>query len=76
MLRSTCKDFAKGVILYEYRISIYSLAFIGNLEQYDAAVTKCEIHMDAVNKERKVRYFLNTQRNFLKYLQEFSEVLT
>ncbi|XP_048775052.2 squamous cell carcinoma antigen recognized by T-cells 3-like [Ostrea edulis] len=25
----------------------------GNLEQYDAAVTKCEIHMDAINKERK-----------------------
>ncbi|XP_061162766.1 squamous cell carcinoma antigen recognized by T-cells 3-like [Saccostrea echinata] len=25
----------------------------GNLEQYDTAVTKCEIHMDAINKERK-----------------------
>ncbi|XP_022340245.2 spliceosome associated factor 3, U4/U6 recycling protein-like isoform X1 [Crassostrea virginica] len=25
----------------------------GDLEHYDAAVTKCEVHMDAVNKERK-----------------------
>ncbi|XP_034337393.2 squamous cell carcinoma antigen recognized by T-cells 3 isoform X2 [Magallana gigas] len=25
----------------------------GDLEQYDAAVTKCEVHMDAVNKERQ-----------------------
>lgn len=28
--------------------------FAGDLEHYDAAVTKCEVHMDAVNKERKV----------------------
>lgn len=33
---------------------MWNLLITGDLEHYDAAVTKCEVHMDAVNKERKV----------------------
>lgn len=33
---------------------MWNMLITGDLEQYDAAVTKCEVHMDAVNKERKV----------------------
>lgn len=33
---------------------LWNMFITGDLELYDAAVTKCEVHMDAVNKERKV----------------------
>lgn len=33
---------------------MWNMLITGDLEHYDAAVTKCEVHMDAVNKERKV----------------------
>lgn len=33
---------------------MWNMLIIGDLEQYDVVVIKCEVYMDVVNKERKV----------------------
>lgn len=33
---------------------MWNMLIIGDLEQYDVVVIKCEVYMDVVNKERQV----------------------